>query len=199
MAEWLIELIERHGYLAVAALMVLENLFPPVPSELIMTFAGFVSSQGDLHPAGVVVAGAVGSLVGMLPWYALGRQIGCARMRAWTCRHGRWLALSPSELDRAQRWFDRRGALAVFLGRLVPGLRTVISLPAGIAAMPTGTFLAWSAAGTVLWVSALTAAGYALGDRYEQALHVLNPMAKAVLIAAAAAYVWRVLWRRRGD
>lgn len=196
MADWIIELIEEHGYLAIAALMVLENLFPPVPSELIMPFAGYVAGQGTLHPAGVVAAGVSGSLLGMLPWYLLGRHIGMARLERWTGRHGRWLALSPGELRRAQRWFDRHGAKAVFGGRLVPALRTVVSLPAGIAPMPVARFVAWSAAGIVLWVSALTAVGHTLGERYAEALHVLDPVATAVLLFAVAAYLWRLLrWR----
>lgn len=196
MVEWIIGLIERHGYLAIAALMVLENLFPPVPSELIMPFAGYVAGQGTLHPAGVVAAGVIGSLGGMLPWYWVGRRIGSARLTRWTCRHGRWLALSPRDLEQAQRWFGRHGTKAVFLGRMVPGLRTLVSLPAGIGEMPFGRFVGWSAAGVALWVTGLTAVGHTLGERWGDALRVLEPVAHAVVGLAVLTYLWRVLrWR----
>lgn len=194
MAQWIIDFIEEHGYLAIALLMLLENVFPPIPSEFIMPFGGFVSSQGELSLVGVVLAGTTGSLLGTLPWYWAGRRIGHDRLRDWARRHGRWLTVGPDDIDKANRWFEQRSGRAVFLGRLVPALRSVISAPAGVAAMPLPRFLLWSAAGSLLWVTALAAAGHALGGRYELVIRWMEPVSRVVVGVAVAAYVWRV-WR----
>lgn len=197
MAQWIVGFIEQHGYFAVAALMLLENVFPPVPSELIMPFAGFVSSRGELSPVGVVLAGTLGSLLGTLPWYWAGRAIGHERLKAWAGRHGRWLAVEPADIDKAHHWFERRGTVAVFFGRLVPALRSVISAPAGVAAMPLPRFLLWSAAGSLIWVSALTWGGHALAGQYELVMRWVEPVTRVVLAVGVVAYLWRV-WRFKG-
>lgn len=193
MAQWIINFIEEQGYIAIAALMLLENLFPPIPSELIMPFAGFVAAQGSLHPAGVVLVGTAGSVAGTLPWYWAGRAIGLQRLQDWADRHGRWLTVSRHDIDKAQAWFERRGVVAVTLGRLVPALRSVISVPAGIARMPLVKFLCWSALGSLVWTSTLTAIGYLLQNRYEAVVEWLDPVSKVVLAAALVTYVWRVV------
>jgi membrane protein DedA with SNARE-associated domain len=194
MAQWIIDFIEEHGYLAIVLLMLLENVFPPIPSEFIVPFGGFVSSQGELSLVGVVLAGTAGSLLGTLPWYWAGRRIGHHRLRAWARQHGRWVAVSPEDVDKANRWFEQHSGRAVFLGRLVPALRSVISAPAGVAAMPLPRFLLWSTAGSLLWVTALAAAGHALGGQYELVMRWMEPVSRVVLGMAVAAYVWRV-WR----
>jgi membrane protein DedA with SNARE-associated domain len=196
MAQSIVDFIQEHGYLAITLLMLLENVFPPIPSEFIMPFGGFVSSQGELSLVGVILAGTAGSLLGTLPWYWAGRRIGHGRLRHWAERHGRWLAVGPDDVDKAQRWFERRGRRAVFLGRLVPALRSVISAPAGVAAMPLPRFLLWSTAGSLLWVTGLAAAGHALGGQYELVMRWMEPVSRVVLGLAVVAYVWRV-WRFR--
>ncbi|MDB5892051.1 MAG: alkaline phosphatase [Polaromonas sp.] len=193
MAQWIIQFITEYGYVAIALLMLLENVFPPIPSELIMPFAGFVAARGDLHPAGVVITGTLGSIAGTLPWYWAGRAIGLERLQAWADRHGRWLTVSREDLTKAQAWFERRGWVAVTLGRLVPALRSIISAPAGIARMPMHSFLFWSALGSLVWTSALTAVGYLLDNRYEAVVHWLDPVTKAVLALALLTYVWRLV------
>lgn len=119
--------------------------------------------------------------------------MGDERLKQWAGRHGRWLTLSPDDVERADRWFDRRGHVAVFLGRLVPGLRSVISAPAGVTGMPFGRFFLWSAAGTLVWTGALAAVGLLLRDNYEAVAHWLDPVAKGVLALALVTYLWRVL------
>ena len=193
MAEWMIDLIARYGYAAVAALMFAENVFPPIPSELIMPFAGFAAARGELHPVGVTIAGCAGSLAGTLPWYWLGHRIGTPRLKRWATHYGRWLTVSPEDIDDASRWFARRGAAAVFLGRLVPGVRSVISLPAGVAAMPLLRFLLWSGAGSLIWVAALTWLGVLLESRYDAVGRWLNPVTTGVLAFLLAAYILRVI------
>jgi len=160
--EWVTAIIGRLGYAGVATLTFLENVFPPIPSELVIPLAGFVAAEGDLRLGLVIAAGTAGSLVGAAVWYWLGRRIGEHRLRAWVSRHGKWLTVGVRDLDRAQRWFERHGNAAVFLGRVIPGVRTFVSLPAGFTAMPIAPFLLYSALGTLLWTTALAYAGLVL-------------------------------------
>lgn len=193
MSDWIISFIETYGYAGIVALMVLENVFPPIPSELILPFAGHAAARGTLHPAGVIAAGVLGSVIGALPWYVAGRALGMARVRTLAARHGRLLTVSPADITRAQQWFVRHGALSVMLGRLVPAVRSLISLPAGVARMAPAPFLAWSALGTLLWSSLLCALGYALESRYEAVKDWVEWVTRGVLAAMVASYVWRVL------
>ena len=193
MAQWIIGFIEQHGYVGIALLMILENVFPPIPSELIMPFAGFAAARGSLNAAGVLAAGTLGSLLGTLPWYVAGRLLTLDRLKAWSARYGRWLTVSPADIDKASQWFERRGASAVFLGRMVPAVRSVISAPAGLVRMSLPRFLLWSLAGSMLWVGILVALGYGLEAQYERVGHWLDPVTKVILGVAVAAYVWRVI------
>jgi membrane protein DedA with SNARE-associated domain len=174
-------------------LMALENVFPPIPSELIMPFAGFVAARGDLNGVGVVLAGAAGSLAGTLPWYWLGWRIGRERLGRWVGRHGRWLTMSSEDLTRAEDWLHRHGGMAVMLGRLVPALRSVISMPAGVTRMPLLSFLAWSSIGTLVWTTALASLGWVLQSNYGQVSAYLEVVTRVVLGLFVGAYLWRVL------
>ncbi len=189
--------IEDHGYLGIALLMLAENLFPPMPSELIMPFAGFLAARGDLRPELVVAAGALGALIGALPWYFAGRALGCDRVMRFADRHGQWLTVSAEEIDGALKWFARRGPIVLVVGRLVPALRTVVSLPAGLAKLPLRSFLVWTLLGSVLWCSLLTATGYVLEAQYERIAGWLNPVSTAILAIIVVAYVVRLVRHRR--
>jgi membrane protein DedA with SNARE-associated domain len=160
--DWIAGIIVRLGYAGVALLTFLEHLFPPIPSELILPLAGSVAASGKLGVAMVIATATLGSLAGATFWYVLGRRIGEARLRRWIDRHGRWLTLSGDDVDRAKDWFKRRGKLAVLIGRLIPGIRTFVSLPAGFSGMPWIGFLAYSLAGTLVWTAALVYAGVKL-------------------------------------
>jgi alkaline phosphatase len=191
------------GYGAIFAAMFLENLFPPIPSELIMPLGGFYVQQGQLQFFPVVLAGLLGTLLGALPWYGIGRVINEERLELWLSRHGRWIGISPEELARSRRWFNRHGTALVFWGRLVPGIRTLISVPAGIELMPFLPFLIWTAAGSLIWTLLLTWAGLALGESYSNVELWIDPVSKvvkvALVIALVSAVVWLGLriWRRR--
>ncbi|ABM76932.1 DedA family protein [Prochlorococcus marinus] len=191
------------GYGAIFAAMFLENLFPPIPSELIMPLGGFYVQQGQLQFLPVVLAGLLGTLLGALPWYGIGRVINEQRLEVWLSRHGRWIGISPAELARSRRWFNRYGTALVFWGRLVPGIRTLISVPAGIELMPFAPFLIWTTAGTLIWTLLLTLAGLGLGESYSNVELWIDPVSKvvkgALVIAVLAAVVWLGLriWRRR--
>lgn len=193
MFDWITSFLEGGGAWAIAALMFLENVFPPIPSELIMPLAGFNAASGATSLWLTICAGAAGSLAGAYLWYLVGLIFGERRLRKLVRRHGRWLTMTPAELDRAQGWFDRHGRSVVFFGRFVPTVRTLISVPAGIARMFLPRFLLFSGLGTAVWCAALAGAGYLLGDSYDRVSAWLNPVSTAVVAALVAAYLWRVL------
>jgi membrane protein DedA with SNARE-associated domain len=193
MADWITSFIAGGGYWAIMLLMALENVFPPIPSELIMPFAGAAAGRGDLDFALVVAAGTIGSLAGTLPWYWVGYRLGSRRLKRWTDRHGRWITISTGDVERAEHWFKRNGHWAVAGGRLVPALRTVISAPAGVTGMRFVDFLLWSAAGTVVWSAALAAIGLVLDSRHDQVAQWLNPVTTAILVTVLLTWIWRVV------
>jgi len=193
MIDAITEFISAQGYWAIVLLMFAENIFPPLPSELIMPFAGFVAARGELHPVLVVLAGAFGSVLGALPWFFAARHWGAEPLKRLADRHGRWITVSREELDRAERWFHRRRALVLVFGRLVPGVRTLIAVPAGLSGMALTPFVVWSAVGSLLWSALLAGAGYLLESRYEQVAAVTEYAARAVLAAIVLAYAWRVV------
>src|SRR5690606_14672747 len=149
MFDWITGFLEESGYFGIFLLMALENIFPPIPSELIMPLAGYNAARGEINPIGAVAAGTIGSIVGALPWYILGRVFGYRRLRQLAGKHGRWVTVSPDDLDKARKWFERHCGKMVLLGRLVPTFRTLISIPAGVAEMNFGRFILLTAIGTV--------------------------------------------------
>ena len=193
MFEWIAGIIEGLGYVGVLALTFLENLFPPIPSEVVIPLAGFVAARGGLRLDVVIVAATVGSVLGAVLWYAIGRQIGEQRLRAWVERSGKWLTLSPTDLDRAQAWFTRHGRMAVLIGRLIPGVRTFVSLPAGFNRMPLGPFLFFTAVGTLAWTAALAYAGVALRASYTTVGEYMDVVTNVVLVAGAGLLVRRYI------
>ncbi len=192
------------GYAVIALVMLLENVVPPIPSEVVMPLAGFLIQQGKLEVVPTVLAGLLGTVLGAWFWYGLGRMVNERRLEAWLQRHGRWFGLRPEDLARSRRWFHRHGVAVVFWGRIIPGVRTFVSLPAGIELMPQPLFLAWTTAGSLIWIVLLTVAGQALGAGYGQVAERLKPFTHVLIlvggIALLAALCWiglRVLRRRR--
>lgn len=196
MSRWVMDVMQSGGYFGLVFLMVLENVFPPIPSEVILPLAGYMASQDRLLLGGVIAAGTFGSVLGQLPLYWAGRKFGQQRLCRFAARHGRWLAVSPRDIDRASAWFDRRGAWTVLVCRLIPGLRSLISIPAGMHRMPMATFLLWTSVGTAAWSALLAWAGYWLGSNFEQVSTWLGPVSWIVLGAIVAIYLWRVLTHR---
>ena len=197
MHEWITDFVTGTGYLGVTLLMMTENVFPPIPSELIMPLAGYSAAQGSLSLPLVILAGALGSVLGAVPWYLAGRWMGQGRLQRWAGRHGRWLTLGPKDVERSQETFKRHCGKAVLFGRLVPAVRTLISVPAGVARMPAGRFLAFSILGSALWAGGLAAAGHGLGQEYEQVAQYMGPVTNVVVGGMVAWYVYRVVrWKR---
>lgn len=188
-----VDIVSQGGYLGVFLLMLAENVFPPIPSELIMPLAGFVSARGDLNIVLVILAGTAGSVVGALPWYYAGALFGRDRLKRMANRYGRWLTVSSVDIDVASLWFARHGAAAVFFGRLIPAIRTLISVPAGIVSMPLLPFLAYSTIGSLIWTALLAVTGYLLQSQYELVEQYVDPVSKGVLIAVIAIYVYRFI------
>jgi len=194
MQDWIRSLMNYPG---IAFLMFLENVFPPIPSELIMPLAGFETGQGKLSLFGVIAAGAVGSLIGQLPLYYLGSYFGRDKLKKWADDHGEWLALSGEDIEKADDWFKKHGSKAVILGRLVPGVRSLISVPAGMAHMNLGRFLLYSAIGTTAWAGLLAWLGSLLGNNYEQVSKYIGPATYVVLGGMLLYFVYSVIKRKR--
>lgn len=199
MLHFVTHIMETLGYAGVVLLMFLENVFPPLPSELIMPLAGFTSTQGKLTFLGVALAGMVGSVLGALPLYYLGKVVGEERLKAWADTHGKWLALSGKDMEKADGWFDRHGDKTVLIGRLVPGVRSLVSIPAGISGMAMPKFLLYSALGTGAWATALAYAGTLLGRNYEKVEQYIGPASWVVLGLLALAFGVSVVRRRNKD
>ncbi|NEQ26447.1 MAG: DedA family protein [Microcoleus sp. SIO2G3] len=200
MVEWITTTMTSMGYVGIALLMFAENLFPPIPSELIMPLAGFTVAQGKMNFVLAVVAGLLGTMLGALPWYYAGKLLGEERLKSLADKYGKWITVSSRDIDKADNWFDRHGSKAVFLGRLVPGIRTIISLPAGLSEMHLVPFLIYSTIGSALWIFGLTYAGYLLGDNYDLVDEYLGPISKivlATLIIGFAIWVGRRMMRRK--
>lgn len=201
MNDWMVRLIDAGGYWGIGLLMVLENVFPPIPSELIMGIGGIRVGQGRMEMLPLLIAGTIGSTVGNYVWYLAGRWLGFARLKPLIERHGRWLTLHWHEVEWLDRQFLRYGAVIVFVFRFMPAFRTIVSLPAGLFAMGTLRFLAWTFLGALIWNIILAGAGYYLGARFTRIDDYLGPAANLALLAIAIGYGWRfATWKREpGD
>ena len=204
-SDWVIEVIDTLSYLGVALLVALENVFPPIPSEVVLPFAGVVARRGGASLPGMIVAATIGSVVGALVLYGISAAIGPERLHAFVVRYGRWFRITSADIERAERWFDQRAVVAVLIGRCVPLIRSLVSIPAGFRRMPLGTFLAYTVIGSLLWNSGLIGAGYVLGEehRWKQIETVMGYVQYVVVLGIVAAvgwFVWnRFLWgERRG-
>ncbi|MBE1529724.1 membrane protein DedA with SNARE-associated domain [Sphingopyxis sp. OAS728] len=192
MTDWITDLVEKMGYAGILLLMFLENLFPPIPSEVIMPLAGFGAADGKYSLGLVIAAGLAGTMLGALFWYSLARKIGDERLRRLADRHGRWITLSGADIAAIEKWFCRHGIWAVPLAHLVPGLRTLISIPAGLFTMPVPLFLLLTAIGAGVWTGVLGAAGYLLGARFEGVEKFMGPVSTAIMVGLSIYYIWRV-------
>ena len=197
LADWVTEVINDLGYVGVALLVALENLFPPIPSEIVLPFAGFVARDGDATLWGMILAATIGSLVGALTLYGIAAWIGPERLHGFLVRHGKWFRLTPADISKAERWFDRRAVIAVLLGRCVPLIRSLVSIPAGFRRMPLVPFVIYTAIGSLIWNTALIGAGYALRDNWHDVEPFLDTFQYVVIAGILVAVVW-YFWSRFG-
>lgn len=196
MDDWIIRLVNEGGYWGVALLMFLETVFPPVPSEVIMTVAGVSASRGNMTFTGVVGAGTAGAMLGNYLWFWLAIKFGSDRLHRFADRYGRWLTLNWKEIEHGQQLFQKHGSIIVLVARMLPTLRSLISIPAGIFGMSHRRFLVFSTIGTAGWSAALAGAGYALGSQFADVEKILGPLSTAVIILIVLGYFWRLVrWK----
>ena len=196
MIEWVTDIVAAGGWPGVLVLMFLENLFPPIPSEVIMPLAGFAAARGQMSFTLAVIAGIVGTLLGNAFWYELARAIGSARIRPLFARYGRWFAVDDRDFDKAEATLKKYGPVALFFGRLLPGIRTLISIPAGLAHIPRRVFYTWTALGSAVWILFLASAGYWMEDHYDKVEGWLEPMSYVVVAGILGTYAWHI-WSTR--
>ncbi|WP_153557494.1 DedA family protein [Roseimaritima sediminicola] len=197
MDQWIEGILEQFGPTGVALLMLLENVFPPIPSEVVMPWAGYAVSQGRMSFWAAVLAGSIGSFAGASLWYWLARWVGQERLGRWVEGHGAWLTITPRDLEQVDKWFERWGAWAVLLCRLIPGLRTLISVPAGVAEMPVGRFHLFTALGTIAWTALLAGIGWYLGDQYGDLAGPLGWVSTAVVLGLLLWWLTRLVRQHR--
>ena len=193
--DWVTQVVETLGYAGVALLVALENVFPPIPSEVILPLAGFVAGRGDANLFGMILAATAGSLVGAWALYGISAAIGPERLHAFLVRYGRWFGVKEVDLVRAEQWFDRRSGTAVMLGRCVPLIRSVVSIPAGFRRMDLWRFSLLTLLGSLVWNTTLIGAGAILGERWERVGDAVGLLQGLVIVLGVLGVLYLV-WRR---
>ncbi len=184
------------AYLVICFAMFLENIIPPIPSEIIMPLGGFFVYQGILNFYILVFFGVIGTVLGALPWYYLGRFLNEKKLADFVDSKGKFLGITSKDLNKSKLWFDNYGVSLVFWGRLIPGIRTLISVPAGIELMPIKKFLLWTTLGSLIWVALLSLAGYVFGENYkiiETYLENLKVFTKPLLLIVGIFFLFKIL------
>ena len=200
LVTWVTNVIETLGYPGLTVLVALENVFPPIPSEVILPLAGFLTGQGRFSFVLVLIASTLGSLIGALILYAIGVALGRGGIRRLFEKYGYLALLTTEDLTRAEVWFDRWGPIAVFTGRLVPVVRSLVSIPAGYRRMPLMQFIPLTIFGSLLWNGALVSLGWAFGENWhaiEEYVGVLQYVVIAVVAFLLVRFVWTRLRQRR--
>ena len=195
LSEWILMVMDKLGLVGVALMMFLENVFPPIPSELIMPAAGFADAIGELSLISVIIAGTIGSVLGALPLYYLGSRLDETRLNRLTERYGKYLLITPKDIISAQAWFDRHGKTVVFFGRMIPAIRSLISIPAGMARMSLLPFLMLTAMGSMIWSALLAYAGFVLGANYEKVGIYIESVSHYVVLLMVLIFSY-LLYRR---
>lgn len=196
MGDWIRELIEQSSYLGVAFLMLLETVFPPIPSEVIMSLSGLQASRGTMTLWGVILAGTFGAMVGNTFWYVVARALGIERFHPLVDKFGRYLTVDWKEVKRADHFFDRYERWFVCIGRMVPTIRSLVSIPAGLFGMRWKPFLMYSTIGTFGWTTLLATTGYLLGQNYTEVDKYLGPVSTGVIVVLVLWYLFRVItWK----
>ncbi|MCH4246804.1 MAG: DedA family protein [Acinetobacter populi] len=193
--EWVLNIMEQLGYLGIALLMFLDNIFPPIPSEIIMPSAGYTASQGQLQLFGVIIAGSIGSILAAAVLYWIGRKIPKSVLFNWVDRYGKYLFIKSTDVSKALHWFEQYGHRIVFFGRMIPAIRSLISIPAGISGMPFGKFILYSSIGTLIWTTFLACIGFYFGENQALMQSVLNKAGLVILIGFVA-YLMLFLYKK---
>lgn len=198
-SEWILSIMAKFGYFGIIFTMFAENVFPPIPSEVIMPAAGFAASKGDLNLILVILAGTLGAVLGALPLYYLGRVFETERLMDFTDKYGKFVFVKTKDIQATNHWFDKHGKKAVFFGRMVPGIRSFISIPAGINKMPMFPFLVWTTLGASIWTTVLTLAGFYFGQNYEVIETTIAPYSKSIGVFFVIIIIVWIVKRRLSD
>jgi len=193
MENWVTDIMEQFGYIGVFLIMALENVFPPIPSEVILTFGGFMTTYTNLTAAGVIIAATAGAIAGAVILYGLGMLLEVERLERIVDRWGHILRVKKSDIHKAESWFDKYGYWTVFFCRMIPLIRSLISIPAGMAKMKFSLFLLFTTIGTLIWNVILVAIGAALGENWEDVLSYLEVYSNVAYVLIAVGTVLLIL------
>ncbi|WP_188735972.1 DedA family protein [Oceanobacillus neutriphilus] len=199
MGQWVTSIMEQFGYLGIFLMMTLENLFPPIPSEIILPFGGFMTTSSTLTYIGVLSAATFGALIGAMLLYCIGMLLDVGRLEKIVDRYGHILRLKRSDIHKADEWFDKYGYWTVFFCRMVPLLRSLISIPAGMGRMNFGIFILLTALGSIIWNSILIGIGAVLGENWHHVAAFMDVYSNIVYAFIIAGLILCIIWyiRRR--
>ena len=195
--EWIISVMEQLGYFGIALLMFLDNVFPPIPSEVIMPSAGYTASQGQLLLVGVIIAGSIGSILAAALLYWLGYCCKQERLFSFIDKYGKYLFIKTEDVKKSLTWFEQYGHRIVFFGRMIPAVRSLISIPAGMSHMPFWKFILYSSLGTIIWTTFLACVGFYLGENQALMQKLLSQISYIILGIAAIFILWLVYHRKQ--
>ena len=201
MENWITDIMSQYGYLGIFLLIMLENIFPPIPSEVILTFGGVMTTKTDMTAMGVILISTAGSVVGAMILYGIGQFMDVSRLEKIVDRWGKVLRLTRKDIHKADSWFDKYGIWTVLFCRLIPLIRSLISIPAGMANMKFGLFLLFTTLGTLIWNTILVSLGAAVGDNWESIVSVMDVYSNIayalIAIAGLAVIWWYIRFRKR--
>ena len=201
MENWITEFMSQFGYFGVFLLIMIENIFPPIPSEVILTFGGFMTTYSDMTQIGVIITATAGSVVGAMILYSIGSFLDVPRLEKIVDRWGSILRLTRKDIHRADAWFDKYGPWTVLLCRLVPLIRSLISIPAGMSGMNFPLFILLTTIGSLIWNATLVSIGAAVGDNWESIIHYMDIYSNVAYvligIGGIAVCIWYIRYRRK--
>ncbi|TKC13794.1 DedA family protein [Robertmurraya kyonggiensis] len=194
MENWLMDIMSEYGYIGILLLIALENIFPPIPSEVILTFGGYLTTQTDLTIVGVVIASTIGSIIGAVVLYVLGLQLDVERLEKIVDKWGRILRVTKEDIHKADAWFDKYGPWTVFFCRFIPLIRSLISIPAGMSHMNFWVFLLFTSVGTMIWNIVLVCLGAKLGESWDIIVEKMDVYSNVVYALIVIAFIAVVVW-----
>lgn len=194
MQNFLEEVINQFGYAAIVILIAVENIFPPIPSEVILTFGGFMTAATDMTVTGVIIASTAGSVGGAVVLYYLGSILGAERMKRIVVKYGKWLRVTTNDVGKSYGWFNKYGSWTVFFCRFIPLIRSLISIPAGMSKMSMPKFLVLTTLGTFIWNTVLVNLGASVGENWEDIVAVMDVYANIACAVIAVSGIAFVVW-----
>lgn len=200
MEQWITHFMEQHGYLGIGLLIFLENIFPPIPSEIILTFGGFMTTKSDLSFIGVTITSTLGSVIGAIVLYGVGAWIGERNLYRFVNRYGKFLRVKTKDIDRTINWFEKYGYWTIFFCRFVPLLRSLISIPAGLTRMNIPLFILFTTLGTLIWNMVLIYLGQAVGENWHAIVYYMDIYSKIiylVLLVLVIFIIWKWIKRQK--